>query len=62
MTPQEQLRELADLGKRMRAVQDAYFKHKHPGDLHLAKRIEAQFDAACNRVLDTRPRLFADET
>ena len=53
--------ELAELVKRMRAFQDAYFKHRNQADLRKAKELERQVDAACNRLLDKRPRLFAEE-
>lgn len=52
------LDELAELVKRMRTAQDAYFKHLDARDLHRAKDLEHQVDAACNLILDKRPRLF----
>jgi hypothetical protein len=54
------VQQLAELGKRMRKFQEAYFRVRNKSDLVQAKRLEHEFDSACNRVLDTRPKLFGD--
>lgn len=54
------LHDLAELVRRMRIHQESYFKHRDKRDLHRAKDLEHQVDAAVNRVLDTRAKLFGD--
>lgn len=57
----DRAQQLAELVKRMRDHQDAYFRSRDKRDLHRAKDLEYQVDAEVIRILDTRPRLFGDE-
>lgn len=54
------IQQLAELVKRMRDHQSAYFQSRDKRDLHRAKDLEHQVDAAVIRVLDTRARLFGE--
>lgn len=52
---------LARLGQRMRAAQRKYFRTRAAGDLNDAKRLEQEFDRACQDCLD-QPTLFDRES
>lgn len=56
------IKELADLGRRMREAQRAYFREKEAGKLEESKRLEREFDAAVKDVLDPPPPSLFDAT
>lgn len=45
------IRKLAELGKQMRAAQNAFFRKRSPELMRESKRIEAEFDAAVDEAL-----------
>ncbi|WP_422923689.1 hypothetical protein [Singulisphaera sp. PoT] len=53
-------RQLAKLGRKMRAAQSKYYRDRSPAVLELSRRLEREFDNACDELID-QPTLFGGE-